>query len=200
MTQIDISYQLHTNARIFAHADMCSGYIEIRKCITDLVTSKPSYVVWGYFTEFYYTWRLLTAFIIHLRTSLSRVAQIQSIPRHPISKSSSLILSTHPRFSLPSCLFPSTFPTNNLYALIFSSFVLHMQSNLISFYLFIVIILWEEYNLWCPSLCSFLYPPVTSFIFDLNIIFGTLVCFPSLMFDTKFHNCTEQTRNELGGP
>jgi hypothetical protein len=44
----------------------------------------------------------------------------QSNPYHPI-----LILSTHLHLGLPNGLFPSSFPTNTLYAFIFSPFVLH---------------------------------------------------------------------------
>jgi hypothetical protein len=32
----------------------------------------------------------------------------------------------------------------------------------------------EEYKLWSSSLCSFLQPPVTSFLFDPNILLNTL--------------------------
>jgi hypothetical protein len=50
---------------------------------------------------------------------LSQIS-IQSIPYHPISLRSILILSTNLRFCIPSGLFPSGFPTNNLH-----TFVLH---------------------------------------------------------------------------
>jgi hypothetical protein len=43
---------------------------------------------------------------------------IQTIPSHPISLRSILILSTHLRLGLPSGLFPSGFPTNILYAIL----------------------------------------------------------------------------------
>jgi hypothetical protein len=40
--------------------------------------------------------------------------------------------------------------------------------------LIILIILYEEYKLWSSSLCSFLQPPVTSFLFDPNILLSIL--------------------------
>jgi hypothetical protein len=45
---------------------------------------------------------------------------IQSTLPHPTSTRSILIFSTHLRLGLPSGLFPSGFPTNNLYAFLFS--------------------------------------------------------------------------------
>jgi hypothetical protein len=55
----------------------------------------------------------------------------QSIPFHPISLRSTLILSTHQRLGLHSGLFPSGFPTNILYAFLFSpicaTFPAHMR-------------------------------------------------------------------------
>jgi hypothetical protein len=35
----------------------------------------------------------------------------------------------------------------------------------------ILIVLEEEYKLWCSSLCSFLQPPVTSSLLSPNILF-----------------------------
>jgi hypothetical protein len=52
---------------------------------------------------------------------------IQPIP-HPISLTSILILSTHPRLGLPSGLFPSGLPTSNLYEFFYSPVVLHALS------------------------------------------------------------------------
>jgi hypothetical protein len=40
--------------------------------------------------------------------------------------------------------------------------------------LIILIILAEEYILWSSSLCIFLQPPVTSYLFDPNILLSTL--------------------------
>jgi hypothetical protein len=54
---------------------------------------------------------------------LSQIDPIPTIPSY-LSKII-LILSTHLRLGLPSRLFPSGFPTNILYALLFAPFVLH---------------------------------------------------------------------------
>jgi hypothetical protein len=45
---------------------------------------------------------------------------IQSIPSHPVSLWTILILFTHPRLGLPSDRFPSGFPTNILYEFLFA--------------------------------------------------------------------------------
>jgi hypothetical protein len=55
-----------------------------------------------------------------LHWSLSWSRSIQSIPLHPISLRSILILSTHLQLGLPGDLFPSGFPTNILYAFLFT--------------------------------------------------------------------------------
>ena len=47
--------------------------------------------------------------------SLSWASSIQSMPPHPTSWKSILILSSHLRLGLPSGLFPSGFPTETLY-------------------------------------------------------------------------------------
>ena len=67
------------------------------------------------FPAFYGTRRFITAFTSLRHLSLSWTSPIQSIYPHRTSWRSSLILSTHLRLGLPSGLFPSGFPTNNLY-------------------------------------------------------------------------------------
>jgi hypothetical protein len=103
----------------------------------------------------------MTAFTRALHLSLSWTRPIQSTPPQPISRRSILILSTHLRFGLPSGLFHSGFPTNNLYAFLYSTIRATCLAHLILLDLLILIILGEEYKS-RSSLCSFLHPPVTS--------------------------------------
>jgi hypothetical protein len=105
--------------------------------------------------------------------SLSWARPIQSTPPQPISERSILMLSIHLQLGLPSRLFPSGFPTNNLYT---SPLRATCPAHLILLDLIIlhVIILDEEYKSWSFSLCRFLYPPVTSSLFGPNILLNTL--------------------------
>jgi hypothetical protein len=79
-----------------------------------------NYVATWYFPAFYGTRRFITAFTRALHLSLSWARPIQPTPPQPISKRPILILSVYLRLGLPSGLFPSGFPTNNLYAFLFS--------------------------------------------------------------------------------
>jgi hypothetical protein len=97
---------------------------------------------------------------------------------------------------LPSGLFPSGFPTNNLYAFLLSPICATWFTHLI-LDLLILIVLSEEYKLWSSSLCSFPYSPITSSLFGSNILLSTLfsntrsIYVPSSMSGTKFHTQTE---------
>ena len=67
------------------------------------------------FPAFHGTRRFITALTSVRHLSLSWASPIQSIPPHPTSCRSILILSTHLRLGLPSGLLPSGFPTKTLY-------------------------------------------------------------------------------------
>ena len=67
------------------------------------------------FPSFHGTRRFITALTSVRHLSLSWASLIQSIYPHPTSWRSNLILSTHLRLGLTSVLFPSGFPTKNLY-------------------------------------------------------------------------------------
>ena len=68
------------------------------------------------FPAFHGTRRFITALTSVRQLSLSCASPIRSIYPHPTYWRSFLILSTHLRLGLPSCLFPSGFPTKTLYA------------------------------------------------------------------------------------
>jgi len=67
------------------------------------------------FPAFYGTRRFITAFTSARHISISWASSIQSIPPHPTSWRSILILSSHLRLGLANGLFLSGFPTKILY-------------------------------------------------------------------------------------
>ena len=84
------------------------------------------------FPAFHRTRRFITALTSVRHLSLSWANSIQSIYPHPTSWRSILILSTHLRLGLPSCLFPSGFPSKTLYTT--SSYPYTPQAQPISFF------------------------------------------------------------------
>ena len=80
------------------------------------------------FPAFYGTQKFITAVTSARHVPLSRASSIQSIPPHPISWRSILILSSHLRMGLPSGLFPLGLYTKTLYIyLSFLPYMLHVQ-------------------------------------------------------------------------
>jgi hypothetical protein len=67
--------------------------------------------------------------------------QSNPYPSHPLSLRSILILFTHLRLGLPSVLLPSGFPTNNLYAFLFSPILATYPAHLTHLDLIILITL-----------------------------------------------------------
>ena len=74
------------------------------------------------------------------------ITSIQSIPPHPTSWRSILILSSHLGLGLPSCLFPSGFPTKTLYTPLFSPTRATCPAHLILHDFITRTILGEEYG------------------------------------------------------
>jgi hypothetical protein len=147
-------------------------------------------------TRIYGTRRFIIAFTRALHLSLSWPKPIQSTPPNSISLRYNLILSTHLRLVLPSGLFPSGFPTNNLYAFLFSHTRSTCPAHLVHLDLIILITLGEEHESQSSLLRSFstlpsLLPPSAK-IFSLVSRFQTpSVYVPPLMPKTKFHTHTE---------
>jgi hypothetical protein len=103
-----------------AQLQKSASYVLLTLWILALLERPPVVRPFDSFPSFYGTRRFNAEFTGALHLFLSWARPIQSTSLHPNSKTSVLLLSTHLRLGLPSGLFPTGFPTNNLYALLFS--------------------------------------------------------------------------------
>ena len=124
------------------------------------------------FPAFYGTQRFITALTSVRHLSLSWSSSIQSMPPHPTSWRSILILSSHLRLGLASGLIPSGFPTKTLHTLLQIRAICPAHLILLDF--ITRTIFCEQYRPLSSSLCSFLHSPVTSSLLGPNILLNTL--------------------------
>jgi len=126
------------------------------------------------FPTFYETRWFITTFTSARQLSLSWASSIQSIPPHPTSWRSILIVSSHLRLGLPSGLFPSDSPTKTLYMPFLSTIRATCFAHLILLYFVTRTIFGKQYRLLSSSLCNFLHSPVTSSLLDPNTLLNAL--------------------------
>ena len=98
------------------------------------------------FPAFYGTRRFITAFMRARHLSLNWANSTQSIPPHPTSWRSILILSSHLRLGLPSGLYPSGFPIKTLHTPLLSPIRATCTAHLILIDLITRIIFGEDYR------------------------------------------------------
>jgi hypothetical protein len=126
------------------------------------------------FPAFYGTRSFITALTSARHLSLSWASPIQSPHPHPTFWRSTLILSSYLRLGLPSCLFPSGFPTKNLYTTLPS----HIRTTCPAYLMLLDFItrtrLGKEYRPFSSSLCNFLHSHVASSLLGPNILLNTL--------------------------
>jgi len=122
------------------------------------------------FPTFYESRRFITVFTSARHLFLSWASSMQSIPSHLTSWRSTLIPYSHLRLGLPTGLFPSGFPIKPLYTSLLSPICATCPAHLIILDFITRKILGKEYRSLNSSLCSFIHPPVTSFLLDPNIL------------------------------
>ena len=126
------------------------------------------------FLAFYGTRKFISAFTSARQLSLSWASSVQSIPPHPTSCKSILMLSFHLHLVLPSGLFPSGFPTKILHTRLLCPIGVICPDHLILLDFIIRTKLNEGYRSLSSSLGGFLHTPVTSSHLETNILLNTL--------------------------
>jgi hypothetical protein len=120
-----------------------------------------------------------------LHWSLSWASSIQSLPSHPISPRSILILSTHLRLGLPSGLFPSGFPTNILYAFLVSPIRTTCPTHLILLRISIYVV--NNFGFWIRWIDLLdLHQSQLQIIITVSLI-HTIYNHSTLIFSVYFH-------------
>ena len=145
-------------------------HILVTPCTRVLLQKLTGFQLVKKFPAFYGTRRFITAFTSARHLPISWAISIQSIPPHLTSWRSILILSSHLRLSLPSCLFPSGFRTKTLYTPLLSPIRATYPAHLILLDLITRTILGEQYRPLSSSLCSCKYCPKIS-LFDFVVNF-----------------------------
>ena len=120
------------------------------------------------FPAYYETRRFINEYTRARHLSLSLARSIQSMPLHPTSWRSILILSSHPSLSLASGLFPSGFPTKTQYASLLSPICATRSAHAVLLDFIKHVIFGEEYTSLSYSLCSFSHSPLTSSLIGPN--------------------------------
>ena len=117
------------------------------------------------------TGRLIAAFTTARHMYLPWATSIQSMPLHPTSWRSILILSSHLLLGLPSGLYPSGFPTKTIYILLLSPIRATWPAHFIPLDLITPIIFGEKYRSLCTT--SLLPRPSWAKLFSSNTLFFT---------------------------
>ena len=123
------------------------------------------------FPALYGTWRFITTFTSARKLCLSWASMIQSMPSHPTSWRSVLILSSY-----PSGLFPVGFPTKPLHTPLLSLIYSTRPAHLMFLGLITQTILCGEDRSLSSPLCYFLHSPVTFSLLNTSILLSTLYC------------------------
>ena len=127
------------------------------------------------FPAFYGSRKFITALTSARHLSLPWASSIQSIPPHPTSWRSILILSSHLYLGLTRGLFPSGFPTKTLYTPLLSHIRATCPAHHVLLDFIARTILGEECRSLSSSLCSFLHSHVTSSLLGPNILLSILL-------------------------